>query len=319
MSILSAELKPYKDVSGRLSANEIISGYANALFRDVTPPEQLAGITLTEKLLYKIANDNETRGVNARFFISDITPGGSRTVLYAGTQRNEVGDLTGSERKYGAGRLSADAIASATSIIVDVETGNSAESIFQVGDEIRIFDGTSKQFIILNSVSWAGDQATLGLATPLDAGYLAATPTVIASCIETAAIECLTDNWVETSTSGTYDEAGNPVVNDNLGGIEETWTLTFTSAVDFTVIGDTVGNIGGGNISANFTPVNPNFSKPYYSLLAAGFAGSWAINDTIVFQTHPAAQPLFADLIINPGTTAYSNDNIKIKMYVESA
>jgi len=42
-------------------------------------------------------------------------------------------------------------------------------------------------------------------------------------------------------------------------------------------------------------------------------------NDTIIFQTHPAVQPFFCDLIIDAGAASYSNDDVQLTMIVESA
>jgi len=315
MTIASEELKLYRDSAGRLSSIEVLDGYKNGLFPDISEAERTAGITLTRKAFFKISNVANEQAVNAKTFIADITPSGGHAVMTSATQR----DTVPAGRKYGAARLTNDVIATATSILVDAEPGNGANTIFQAGDTIYLSDGTSSEFATIDTATWTADQCAITLTAGLASSYLAATPTTVSSCIDSAAIECSTDNWVETSASGTYDESTYPIVNNNLGGIEQTWTLTFTSTTDFNVIGDTVGNIGVGSVSANFTPINPEFSQDYFSLLAAGFAGSWAINDMIVFQTHPATQPFFLELIIDAGTAAYSNDDITPQIHIESA
>lgn len=329
MPIASAELKLYKSSvvtnesgnGGRLSANEIVSGVANNLFPNITEAQRTAGITLKRKSFRKIANDADTAASNGKFYIKDITPGGTRAVLYAGTQRDTQGDLTGSERKYGAGRLAADVSAGATTLVVDVEPDNGAANIFQAGDTLYLSDGSNDEYVTIDTggVSWSVDQATITLAAGTLNSYLAATPTTVSSCLEAASVVTSFDNWVETSTSGTYDEAGSPPTLDNIGTIEETWTLTFTSATDFSVVGDTVGSVGTGSTAGDFAPVNADFSKPYFTLLAAGFAGTWAIGETIVFQTHPAAFPHWCDLIVPAGTASYSNDAVTIGCSVEIA
>ena len=315
MTIVSEELKLYKDSGGRLSSTEVLNGYLNGLFPNVSEDERTAGITITKKAFFKVASAANTQAVNAKTYLADITPSGGRAVIVAATQR----DTTPAGRYYGAGRLNADVIATATSIIVDAEAGNGVNLIFQVGDKLRIDDGSNGEFVTIDTVSWATDQATITLTAGLKYPYLAASATTISSCIESATIECSTDNWGETSTSGNYDEIAYPVTNNNIGGIEQTWTLTFTSTTDFSVIGDTVGNVGTGSISANFTPINADFAQAYFTLLASGFGGSWAVNDTIVFQTHPATQAFFLQLIVDAGTAEYSNDDITPQIYIESA
>jgi len=320
MSIAAEELKLYNaSVNGRLSSSQVVHDVKNAAYADISEAQLTAGVTVNEKLHFKIANDADTQAVNAKTFIADYTPGGGRAVIIAGTQRNVAADLTGSERNYGATRLVADITAGDTSFSVDAEPDNGANIIIQAGDQIRISNGTEKEFATIDTAVWTVDRCAITTTTALENNYLSATPTTISSCIYSSTLECSTDNWVESSASGTYDESTYPVANDNLGGIEETWTLTFTSATDFSMVGDTVGSVGSGSVAGDFSPSNADFAKPYFSLLAAGWSGTWATNDTIVFQTHPATQPFFCDLIIDPGTSDYSIDNIQFGLHVGSA
>ncbi len=119
------------------------------------------------------------------------------------------------------------------------------------------------------------------------------------SVYEPSDVECSVDNWVETAAGdGTYDETTYPVVTDNIGTVEETWTLTFTSATDFGVVGDSIGSVGTGSTAGDFTPSNAAFSKPYLTLDKDGWAGTWASADTVVFQTHPAAVPIWQKRVL---------------------
>jgi hypothetical protein len=107
-------------------------------------------------------------------------------------------------------------------------------------------------------------------------------------------VACSADNWVETAAvDGTYDETTYPLTLDNIGTIEQTWTLTFSSATEFEVVGDVVGSIGTGDTSTDFIPINEDWTKPYFTLDAYGWADTWQANDTVVFQTHPAAVPFW--------------------------
>ena len=315
MAIASEELKLYRDINSRISSIEVVDGFKNGLFPDVTEAERTAGVTITRKAFFKVANAQNTQAVNCKAFIKDITPSNGRAVLYDATQRETA--PTG--RMYGAGRLNADISTGATTIKVDAETGNGANLIFQVGDTLLITSGAgNSEFLTIGAVSWAADLATIDTNAIVN-NYLVAGPTTISSVIDAASIEGTTDNYAITSAGGNYDDATYPVVNNNIGGIEQTWTVTFTSTINFNVIGDVVGSIGSGDINGDFLSNNPDFAQPYFTILQGGWGGAWLTNDTFVFQTHPAAQPFFCDLIIDPGTTEYSGDDITFGFIAESA
>lgn len=327
MPILAAELKLYKSQvitndatnGGRMSANEIADAVKNSIFPDVSESQRTAGFSDKRKVHYKVANDADLVASNVLSWIPDITPGGSRVTMIAASALNTQGDLVGTERKYSSARLNADVAAAATVIVVDAETGSAADTIFQAGDKVFIREGVNEEFVTIaaGGVAWSGEQATLTLTAGLLNPYTAAGNTTVSSVLESGTVQTSVDNWVETSTSGTYDEAGNPVVLDNIGSIEQIWTLTFTSATAFDVVGDSVGSVGSGTTAGDFAPNNANFTKPYFTLAAAGFAGTWANGETIVFQTHPAAVNYFLLRDIPAGTAALASDSTGIEISVE--
>jgi len=328
MPILTSELKLYKSEiisntatnGGRMSANEVPDNIKNNIFPDVTEAQRVAGLTDYRKVFYKVADTENGTLNNARAWLQGVTPGASRIVLLAGTQIDTQGGFTGTERLYGPGTLNADVLAGATTLVVDAEAGAAADVIFQDGDLLYIDDGSSNEFatIAVGGVAWAGDQATITLAAGLINGYLAATPTTINSIIEQASVATSFDGWTVTSASGTYDEVTNPPELDNIGTVEQNWNLTFTSATAFTVNGDTLGNVGTGDIASDFIPVNPDFSVPYFTLRAAGFGGTWSAGETIQFATHPAALPLWLKRIIPAGAGSAPSDSTIIAISGES-
>lgn len=330
MPIQAPEMKLYKSTvindtttnGGRLSSNQVVTGVKNNFYPNLSDAQRSAGVPHQyRKGGYKVDNDADTPGTNGRVFLRKISPGDTRVLLFQTTNilRDTQADIVGTERKYGIGELNADVSASGTTLVVNCEAGAGADLVFQAGDTIRISDGTNTEYATIDTggVSWATDQATITLTAGLTNGYAAATPTVVSACIEQADVKTSFDNWVETSTSGTYDETTYPPTLDNIGGIEETWTLTFSDATNFSVSGDTVGSVGSGTTGGDFAPSNPDFSKPYFTLLAAGWAGTWANGETIVFQTHPAAIMFWADRI-TPAGSASGSDETDIGMYVES-
>ena len=327
MPILAAELKLYKSSvitndstnGNRMSAVEIADAVKNNVFPDVTESQRTAGFNDKRKVHFKVANDADLVASNVRNWIPDITPGGSRVTLVEGAANDTQGDLVGTERKYSVGRLNADVIASATTLVVNAETGSAADTIFQAGDLLFISDGTNEEFVTIAGagISWSVDQATITITAGLLNAYTAAAPTTISSVLETATVQTSYDNWVETSTIGTFDEATYPVISDNIGTVEQIWTLTFTDATNFGVVGDVIGSVGSGTTAGDFAPNNADFTKPFFTLTAAGFAGTWANGETIVFQTHPAAVDLWLMRDIPAGTSALASDNTSVRMSLE--
>ena len=298
---------------GRMSSVQIVSGVKNNLFPQIPQDELTAGVAARyRKHFIKVANDDDLPLNTTRIWMSEFTAGDDRVFIFPGTQRDVQSNLTGSERVYGAGNLNANVSAGGTTLDVALETGAGADEPFKDGDTVYISDGTNSEFITLESpggVSYSVDLVTLTLDSPttLQNGYLAATPTRVSAVIEAGTVETILDNVVETTTSGTFDE--NSVTLDNIGTVEQTWTLTFSDSLNFSVVGDVLGSVGSGDISTQFAPNNPDFTKPYFTIPTAVWGGTWANGETVVWQTHPAAYPLWAIQIIPAGSGSLSGNN----------
>jgi hypothetical protein len=236
--------------------------------------------------------------------------------------------LTGSERQFGAGQLDVNATALDTTIDVLTE-GGAADPIFVAGDTIRISDKTSVsdpgnneefQVIAGGGVSYLGDVATLTLVGALVNSYAAGIGTRIASVIEPGTINATFDTVVNSSAAGTFDDAtpGNIVV-DNIGGVEQDWTLTFTSATVFNITGNTLGLVCTGTVSTTTAPNNTDFTKPFFTILAAAFGGTFVATETITFSTRPAALPVWHKRIVPAGATAIGNNNFILAVDGESS
>lgn len=87
--------------------------------------------------------------------------------------------------------------------------------------------------------------------------------------------------------TGDYDHVCFPIDISSTGVVSQTWTLTFYSEEEFTVTGDTLGNVGEGSIDCDTHPNNPMTNTPYFTMLKDGFVANtnWAIGDTITFST----------------------------------
>lgn len=327
MAISSSDLKVYKSTTvsdasangGRLSSNQSLTGVAGNLFPSVTPAERTAGSTKYRKMYFKVANDSDLTLTNAQLWVSGNTPGADRITFFAATQRDTQASITGSERKYGAGALQTSALAGETSIVVTVEDGSTI--VFVNGDTIRISDkanladtGGNEEFIeISGTPSVVGSNVTITLATALASNY-ASVDTVVSSVYEPGDVAASVSNFSVTSGAGSYNDTTNPVAIDAIGTIEQTWTLTFTSTTAYTISGDTVGSVGTGNVSGGAAPSNAAFAKPYFTLAAGGFSGTWAIGNTITFQTHPAALPVWFRRVV-PAASAVQANNTSVYIF----
>lgn len=334
MSIISAEIvfrraavhdDSASNGGGMIATNTAIANAVkNNVWPDVSQAERVAGITKYRKVFIHVANDDDLALIQPRIFIETNTPGDDSVTFFPATLTDVQSSITGSERQYGAGPLNANVSGGATSL--NVLTEAVALNCIRNGDLMRVSDKTSvddvvghEEYVTVSGVpSYTGDIATVMFTPALANAYLAAN-TRVAAVYSPATIAGAISSWVETSGSGTYNEATHPVQVDHIGGIHQAWTVTFTSAVNFTVTGSTVGSVGSGNTSSNFAPTNSNFSKPYFTLLAAGFGGTWATGNTITFTTSPAAVAIWEKRIVPAGASSLSGNKVIIGVDGESA
>ena len=87
--------------------------------------------------------------------------------------------------------------------------------------------------------------------------------------------------------------ATNPIVVLNRDAIEERWALVFTSATEFRIIGETVGEIGVGSTTLDTAPLNPVTSYPYFKIPRLAWGAGWAANNVLRFNTGAAKYPVW--------------------------
>jgi len=329
MTILASELKEYQAENmsdtpasngGYMSATEITSNVKENVFPNVTQAQRTAGVTQHRKVFHKIANDDDETLSNSRIFMTQVALGDDYTSLIEGTQTDVESGISG--REYGVGTLKTNISAGGSSLVVVLE--NSGLTIFVNADTIYITDGTNSEFHENVTINKVGDEVTI----TLDGGdtfvnsYLSATPTYIASVIEVGSIEASYDSWVENAGGGgTYDETTYPPELDNIGTVEDAITISFNlgDGVNFSCSGAKTGSMGTGNTGSDFAPNNANFTKPYFTLRSAGWAGGWQSGDSITFSIQPASHPVWRKRITPAGATALSSDSYKVMTYGETS
>ncbi|MBF0181313.1 MAG: hypothetical protein HQM03_14925 [Magnetococcales bacterium] len=326
---------------GRMSDVEAANGVKNNIWPDVPASERKNGSTKYRKVFIKIANADSLKLADARIFVDTPTPGGDRVVIFPGTQTDTQADVAGvAHAFYGCATLDANIPdqqgAGGATLVVNTEEGSDA--IFRPGGLIRITNKTSvddlvgtEEFLRISStpVVWNGSTATIVLRQDaVIENVYSASNTRVSSVIEAGDIFGTTSDWQILSPAGKYggwngSGAVPTLLTDlrmvhSIGGCEQTWTITFSSATTFTCVGDTAGSMGGGTIHADFAPNNPAWSAPCFTLPSALFSGTWANGDVLRFKTHPAAFPIWEKRVIPPNTASLSGNKVIIGISGES-
>lgn len=332
MSIISSEIKWRKPVEisdagtngGRMTFQEIVSGVQEGVFSNVSEAERTSGSEVWRKVFIQIDNAANLSFIDPKIFVESVTPGEDNFVFINGTQRNTESELTGLEQKYGAGTLSASVTAGGFVISVDVE--DAVLDIFIDGMKIRISEkpdvyspGNQEFNTIASAAAYSGNNIELTLDNALANNYSHLTPTKVAAVLEPGTIEFITQNFAVTSGAGTYDNTSYPIELFNTGTIEQDWVATFTSASDYGVVGDTVGSVGAGNTSSNFSPSNPITGANYFTILSAGFGGTFISGDTFSFTTSPSSVGLWYNRNVPVGALAISGNGAYVGISGESA
>jgi hypothetical protein len=308
-----------------MGTRSIVTGVKNALFPDVSQSQRTAGVTHVRKAFLHILNTLDLALLNAKMFLANPTPGGDYVVFQPGTQSDT--EATVSSRTYGVGVLHSAVVVSATTLNVncDNNVGYTSLTPFRVGDVMRVSDRPiggltgNEEFVTISTVNYTASYATITFTPALANGY-ADTVTVVSSVYEPADVEPTITGFAVTSVAGTFASgvSGNAMAKAK-GGIQQTWTITFTSATNFTLSGDLIGLVGSGTINADYNPTNSATASNYFSLKSIGWGGTFANNDTVVFTTGPAASPVFFKRIVPAGTVSVANDSISITVQGESA
>ena len=324
MTIVVADLAVFRsDVQndtpsngGRMTNNVIVSATIGNLFQEAGETERTAGSDKFRKAFYKVNQNGVDPLANGRVFVRQFTPGEDEMYIFLGDQRNTQNDLTGSENLYGAGALNAGISGGATSLDVAVHLGT--DILFRDTETIRMEEGATVEFATISGVPTVlSNVVTITLAAGTANAFT--TAAVVSSVLEVGTVQPTFANFITTTAgSGAYDEVTFPLTFINNAVVEESWTLTFTDATNFNIVGDTLSLVGTGSIGSGASPTNPDFGNPYFTLVSGGFSGTFAAADTITFDTSPAAIPVWHERPIPAGTSSNASNDAIVRFGGES-
>jgi hypothetical protein len=321
MAVISSDLYLYRAAvnsdagsnGGKISTTEIVSAVINNLFPNLKESEWTAGKTDYRKAFLRNKNAGDLAFNDCFLWIETPSPADDYLFLHVGTDTDDQDDIDGETDWKASGVF--DASASPTDTSIDVEFPSAAG--VQDGDFIRLVDSSDNVEVVEvdGTVSWTGAVATIPLASGITGTYAAGD--LAAVMIDLGDLEPGIDTAVVTSAgSGDWDD-DTGITLYNVGTISEAWTITFTSATDYSVSGAAVGVIGTGSTSSDSS--FSNGGSYYFQILSAGFSGTFAAGDEITFNTTHAGAGFWIKRVCPALSSAYSNAAPSIKLTGESA
>jgi hypothetical protein len=281
------------------------------IFPAVFFEEALVGKTRVRKRFYHLKTADSQKLARVRVFMDKFSDGDDRVYIFPASQEDAQGDLTGTERMYGCGLLDANVIAGATTITVAVE--KASDNILRTGDQIRLFNGITRDLGVISNITWNADVATIILTFPLNNAY-SRTDTIVSSYFEQTLVRSYFDAFTVLSLNGTYNINNYPILLINESTIFQRWTLTFSNPSQYQCVGQRIGSVGTGNIATDFAPLNPDYNRAYFILPSGGFNQSFQQGDQISFVTHPSSVPIWYKQIIPPNTQGVGGNKFKARI-----
>lgn len=287
---------------GRISlAAPIASGAKNAVFPRVTSAERAAGKTRYRKMY--LANRNSSGETLSDVKLGLLTQSPAQDVFYlapitaAADTQTEASAITA---WYGAGTVNSGVTAGATEITLLFEDDDFATDF----DYLYLTDGTNYEVAEVSSASFSGSVMTVTLAAGLINAY--STGDKAATLINLGNLETTKAQNALSSAAGTINISYMAL--NNIGAVNDTFTLTFTSATNFTVSGTASGALAGGSTSSTYAPTNPVTGQPLFSISPSFWGGTWTAGDYVRIDTTGAYKGFWVKEVV-PAGAGYEPDN----------
>lgn len=131
-------------------------------------------------------------------------------------------------------------------------------------------------------------------------------------------------NWDDTvdgaASTATFDSVHFPIAITNAGAVSDRVRLVFTNSTTFSAISEQFGVLGIGSTGADFTPINPAVSKPYFTVHPGAFgAGGWSAGNVVLIEIEGAHQPVWLGRCIqmSPNTTLSTSFRVALRGHVD--
>ena len=336
--MLSSDIKTYlsltqtRDASnGGRRSNTIVQHSAVAqVFPYISRSERKNSTFIYRKLatvIEDLVDDGALR--NTLDLIDRPTLGDDAVSMFAGTPTDTQGDIPGSDTgadtkpKFGAAYLAADITSGDQTVVVDVELAKFAsgvEAFFLAGRQVRVTDMVTadsaterEDFVTIDAVtSVVGLRVTFTTLEQIGHDYTAGDGESRAiSMIDHGNVECSTENYVVTAAGDyAYNHVTYPLITDGSGTIEDSLTLEWSGANNFSCVGSSGTDYGSGTFGADFTPMNSAKSRKYFTLEAAGHSGTPQAGDTITIDIHSAEYNTWYKLEVPVDCQSLANNKV---------
>ena len=120
------------------------------------------------------------------------------------------------------------------------------------------------------------------------------------------------DVRIGDAMTANFNETDYPIQVTNRGTIKERWAVLFTGSTTFRVVGETVGEIGYGNTSADCAPTNNATSAPYFVIPALGWGAGWSAGNVLRFNTDACGAPFWIVRTILQGPASVESDQFAL-------
>ena len=256
----------------------------------------------------KVLISNYTNGIGTREFLT------VSSVSWVGSVATLGFTTTPLQNSYSRNALDSDRTAT-LGLCSTTTIGYSGDNMVpnvHIRRRVRIKSGTGSgqiRRITANTVT----TITVGYAwaiTPDATSVYEVLSTNVCACIATGDIKCSYSGVSAVSTLGTFTAAGNLLLFP-VGTRDETWTLLFSSATNFSITGAYYGAIAGTyTISTTSRPTNG--SSYHFEILAGAFGGTFATGNTVVFSTASASAVAWIKQVVPAGCAAHLGNSIDL-------
>lgn len=122
------------------------------------------------------------------------------------------------------------------------------------------------------------------------------------------------DSLIGDAPAAAYNTLAYPIQVFNSGAMTGRFRIQFVGTTSFNAFLEGVGGLGPGDISSNFSPINPLTGEPYFTILAAGWGSGWASGNILRFNVQGASYPVWIARCTLQGPLVEPTDAVKIEV-----